>query len=75
MIKIDLELNVNNVIAAVLVVTGIVLTVTGFFVEPLGEVSDSVLIGTGEFLSFGGALLGVESHFSRKIDKLKGGEK
>lgn len=55
---------VQLVIAAGVVLAGVVLLVMGFAAPPLGVIDPSVLIALGELLTFAGALLGIDYHYS-----------
>ena len=53
-----------------MIVVGTILTFMGFWVEPVGQISGSVLGATGEFLTLGGALVGADAYISYKIKKV-----
>ena len=48
--------------ACVMLVFGILLTSIGFFVNPLGEVSDSVLWILGQALIYAGSIFGIATY-------------
>lgn len=50
---------------------GVVLTMLGMFINPLGEIHSSVLTSLGIFLSFAGALIGINSHYSTQLENFK----
>lgn len=52
-------------------IIGVLLTVAGFIVTPLGEVDASVLTSLGLFLSFSGSIIGITQHYSMELDKFK----
>lgn len=60
-----------------MLVFGASLTVAGFIVEPLGEVSSSVLTVLGECLIYAGAALGLSNYVQTtvrdEVSKLKNG--
>lgn len=60
---------VQLVMAILLVVSGIVLLFSGFWVAPAGEIHNSILVAFGEISTFAGALLGVD--YSYKIKQVK----
>lgn len=62
-------LRVQLVIATVLSVAGLVLLFKGFWVDPVGEIHNSVLIGYGEVMTFAGGLLGVD--YTYRFKKFK----
>lgn len=53
-----------------MVAVGTILTFMGFWVEPIGEISGSVLGATGEFLTLGGALVGADAYVEYRIKKM-----
>ena len=50
-------------IAALLVVFGILLIIAAFVVPPTGVIDPTVLTAYGETLTFAGALFGIDSHY------------
>ena len=54
--KIDIQL----ITAAVLSLGGLVVLFCGVYIEPLGQIHDSLLIGFGEVATFAGALFGID---------------
>lgn len=50
---------------------GVLLTIAGFVVNPLGEVDASVLTSLGLFLSFSGSIIGITQHYSMELDKFR----
>ena len=54
--KIDIQL----ITAAVLSLGGMVLLFRGVYIEPLGQIHESLLIGFGEVATFAGALFGID---------------
>lgn len=53
-----------------MIVVGTILTFMGFWVEPVGQISGSVLGATGEFLTLGGALVGADAYVEYRIKKM-----
>lgn len=62
---------VHTLIAIGLIVVGVIFATMGFFAEPVGEVSNSVIGIVGEFLSLAGALLGIVQYVNNRITKLE----
>lgn len=60
------KLNIQLVIAALLVIVGCGLLIAGFTVAPLGIIHSSVLVAFGETCTFAGALFGVDYHYKNK---------
>ena len=52
--------NIQLITAAVLSVGGLVLLFCGIFIEPHGQIHESLLIGFGEVATFAGALFGID---------------
>ena len=52
-------------------IIGVMLTIAGFIVNPLGDIDASVLTSLGLFLSFSGSIIGITQHYSMELDKFK----
>lgn len=52
-------------------IIGVILTIAGFVVNPLGDIDASVLTSLGLFLSFSGSIIGITQHYSMELDKFK----
>ena len=52
--------NLQLLTAAVLSIGGLVLLFCGVFIEPQGQIHESLLIGFGEVATFAGALFGID---------------
>lgn len=52
--------NIQLLTAAVLAIGGLVLLFCGIFIEPQGQIHESLLIGFGEVATFAGALFGID---------------
>ena len=66
--KIELQL----IAAFVLSIGGLILLFCGVFIDPQGEIDESLLIGFGETATFAGALFGIDytyKHKYRNYDK------
>ena len=59
--------NIQIVTAAILALGGLVLLFCGTYIDPAGEISDSLLIGFGEVATFSGALFGIDAAYSKKL--------
>lgn len=59
-------LTIQLFMAVLLVLSGIVLIFSGFWVAPEGEIHNSVLVAFGEVGTFAGALLGVDYSYKLK---------
>lgn len=61
------KITIQLVIACLVTLAGLVLIFCGFWVNPTGEIHNSVLVGFGEALSFAGALFGVDYTYKYRI--------
>ena len=52
-------------------IIGVLLTIAGFIVKPVGEVDASILTSLGLFLSFSGSIIGITHHYSHQLDNFK----
>ena len=59
------KMNVQLVVACVMCVAGLTLVCSGFWVDPTGEIHNSVLVAFGEVLTFAGALFGVDYSYRK----------
>lgn len=59
----EMKLNIQLVVATLLVLVGCGLLTAGFVVAPLGIIHSSVLVAFGETCTFAGALFGVDYHY------------
>jgi len=62
-----MKYNVQIITAAVLAIGGLILLFCGTYIDPQGEISDSLLIGFGEVATFSGALFGIDAAYSKKL--------
>lgn len=60
------KLNIQLLTAAVLSLGGLVLLFCGIFIEPQGQIHESLLIGIGEVATFAGALFGIDYTYKYK---------
>lgn len=61
------RLTVQLIMAVLLTMSGIVLLFCGFWIDPRGEVDNSVLVAFGEISTFAGALFGVDYSYKLRI--------
>ena len=64
-----LKLNIQLIIACIVTLAGLILLFCGFWVNPTGEIHNSVLVAFGESMSFAGAVLGVDYTYKYKAWK------
>lgn len=59
--------NIQIITAAVLALGGLVLLFCGVYIEPAGQIHESLLIGFGEVATFAGALFGIDAAYTKKL--------
>ena len=57
---------VQLITAAVLSVGGMIMLYCGIFIDPQGQIADSVLVAFGEVATFAGAIFGVDYSYKCK---------
>ena len=57
---------IQLVTAAVLSIGGLVMLFCGVYIDPLGQIHESLLIGFGEVATFAGALFGIDYVYKQK---------
>lgn len=62
---------ISYVLCVASFVCGTTLTFLGMFVDPLGVIDASVLSSLGIFLSFAGAIIGINTHYSKELHTFK----
>lgn len=65
------KLTTMTVLAVIMVVFGIILIGTSFFLPPSGEIHPTVLTAFGEMLTFAGSLLGIDCNYRFKVFREK----
>lgn len=63
------KLNLQLIVAVILVVVGCGLLIAGFMVPPLGVIDSSVLVAFGETSTFVAAILGIDYKYKYKAYK------
>lgn len=63
------KLNLQLIVAVILVVIGCGLLIAGFLVPPLGVIDSSVLVAFGETSTFVAAILGIDYKYKYKAYK------
>ena len=61
------QLTVQYAICIVLLIAGITLLFMGFLVDPLGIISNSVLVAFGEISTFAGSIIGIDYNYKIKV--------
>ena len=58
--------NIQLLTAAVLAIGGMILLFCGLYIEPKGEIEETVLVAFGEVMTFSGSLMGIDYHYKTK---------
>ena len=67
-----LEIMFQKLSALLMLVSGVALSVAGFVVDPVGEISDSVLWYVAQALIYAGSVFGVTVYIDQRLGQLKG---
>ena len=59
-------LNIQLITAFVLALGGLVMLFCGLYIDPQGEIHETVLVAYGEILTFAGSLMGIDYHYKHK---------
>ena len=60
------DFDIQLITAAILSLGGLVMLYCGIFIEPHGQIHDTLLIGFGEVATFAGALFGIDYTYKYK---------
>ena len=55
-----MKINIQLIVAAVLSTGGLILLFCGVFIDPEGQIHESLLVAFGEVATFSGALMGID---------------
>ncbi len=58
--------DIQLITAAVLAIVGLILLFCGLYIDPKGEIHETVLVAYGEILTFAGSLMGIDYHYKHK---------
>ena len=58
--------NIQLITAAVLAIAGLILLFCGLYIDPAGEIHETVLVAYGEVLTFAGSLMGIDYHYQNR---------
>ena len=58
--------NIQLITAAILAIGGLILLFCGVYIEPAGQIHESLLIAFGETATFAGSLFGVDYYYKQK---------
>ena len=60
------QFDIQLLTAALLSIGGMIMLFCGVYIEPLGQIHESLLIGFGEVATFAGALFGIDYVYKKK---------
>ena len=60
------QFDIQLLTAAILSLGGMIMLFCGVYIEPLGQIHESLLIGFGEVATFAGSLMGIDFHYRSK---------
>ena len=61
-----MKLNIQLITAAVLSFGGLILLFCGVFIDPEGQIHESLLVAFGETATFAGALFGIDYVYKKR---------
>ena len=61
-----MKINIQLITAAILSFGGLVMLFCGVFIDPEGQIHESLLVGFGETATFAGALFGIDYVYKKK---------
>ena len=61
-----MKLNIQVLTAAILSIGGLIMLYCGVFIDPQGQVHESLLVAFGEVATFSGALMGIDYVYKKK---------
>ena len=59
--------NLQILTAAILALGGMILLFCGVYIEPKGQLHETLLVAFGEIATFAGALFGIDAAYSKKL--------
>ena len=61
-----MRVNIQLITAAILSTGGLIMLFCGVFIEPDGQIHESLLVGFGEVATFCGSLFGIDYYYKQK---------
>ena len=61
------KLTIQLLTAALLSIGGLIMLYCGVFIDPQGQVHESLLVAFGEVATFAGALMGIDYVYKKKV--------
>ena len=62
----QMKVNLQLITAAVLSLGGLILLFCGVFIDPEGQIHESLLVAFGEVATFSGALMGIDYVYKKR---------
>ena len=62
-------LNIQLLTAAILAIGGMIMLFCGMYIDPQGQIHETLLVAFGEVMTFAGSLMGIDYHYRRKETK------
>ena len=69
--NLDFKSKLSYILCIASFIIGVLLTIAGFMVTPLGEVHASILTSLGVFLTFSGSIIGIAQHYGAQLEVFK----
>ena len=69
--SLDFKSKLSYILCIASFIIGVLLTIAGFMVNPLGEVHESILTSLGVFLTFSGSIIGIAQHYGAQLEEFK----
>ena len=60
------KLNIQLLTAFVLAFGGLIMLFCGLYIDPQGQIHESLLVAFGEVMTFSGSLMGIDYHYKKK---------
>lgn len=60
------KFNIQLITAAVLSLGGLIMLFCGLYIDPQGQIHESLLVAFGEVMTFSGSLMGIDYHYKNK---------
>ena len=60
------NLNIQLIVAAILAIGGLVLLFCGTYIDPAGQIHETLLVAFGEVMTFAGSLFGIDYYYKQK---------
>ena len=60
------NINIQLITGAILAIGGMIMLFCGLYIEPKGEIEETVLVAFGEVMTFAGSLMGIDYRYKYK---------